>query len=71
MNDFTKEELEKIIKSIDGLVFSKFYADDTQLVYNKIQSMIDNYNCKHESDGLIYTSFLPQNKCKNCGEFYR
>jgi len=27
--------------------------------------------CKHESDGLIYTSNPPQNKCKKCGEFYR
>jgi len=27
--------------------------------------------CEHESDGMIYTSNPPQNKCKKCGEFYK
>ncbi len=27
--------------------------------------------CEHESDGLVYCSNPPQNKCKKCGEFYR
>ncbi len=27
--------------------------------------------CQHESDGLCYTSYPPQNKCIKCGEFYR
>lgn len=27
--------------------------------------------CQHESDGMIYTSNPPQNKCNKCGEFYR
>jgi hypothetical protein len=27
--------------------------------------------CTHQSDGMIYTSSPPQNKCKKCGEFYR
>jgi len=27
--------------------------------------------CKHESDGLIYTSDPPQYKCIHCGVFFR
>ncbi len=28
------------------------------------------WGCQHESDGMIYTSIPPKNKCKKCGEFY-
>jgi len=40
------------------------------------QEVLDGYSaaicdCKHESDGMIYTSHPPQNKCKICGMFYR
>jgi hypothetical protein len=31
----------------------------------------DDPQCRHESDGMIYTSNPPQNKCKKCGAFYR
>lgn len=27
--------------------------------------------CKHESNGICYTSMPPQYKCKHCGVFYR
>lgn len=27
-------------------------------------------SCQHESDGMIYRSIPPKNKCKKCGEFY-
>lgn len=27
--------------------------------------------CDHESDGLVYFSNPPQNKCKFCGKFYK
>lgn len=37
---------------------------------NRHQFSIDINRCQHESDGLIYTSNPPQNKCKKCGEFY-
>lgn len=30
-----------------------------------------NAECKHESDGWMYMSNPPQNKCKKCGQFYR
>lgn len=42
------------------------YRPDIQL--NESQ---DVDRCSHESDGNIYTSCPPQNKCIKCGEFYR
>jgi len=66
MNDFTKKELEEIFDSV------MFHTDPTNdELLTKIQSMIDNYQCKHEGDGMIYTSHPPQNRCIKCGEFYR
>ncbi len=46
---------------------------DMQYLNDKLQSMIDNYcsTCTHMSDGLIYLSNPPQNKCKLCKQFYR
>jgi hypothetical protein len=74
MNDFTKDELETILDLFH-------YAEDSpcwretkgwdDVLKVKIQSMIDNYHCNHESDGQIYTSNPSQNRCKDCGEFYR
>ncbi len=31
----------------------------------------DYKECQHESDGFLYCSFPPKNKCLKCGEFYR
>lgn len=45
MNDFTKEELEKIFYYVD--ITSHIQEDDEQDLLDKIQSMIDNY-CDHE-----------------------
>ncbi len=51
MNDFTKEELERILEGVtwwlDG--DSDLYSE---VLINKIQSMIDNY-CEHECNGEI------------------
>lgn len=46
MNDFTKEELEKIINSFDWIEGETSW-DWEHPLRNKIQSMIDNY-CEHE-----------------------
>ena len=27
-------------------------------------------NCEHESDGIVYTTYPVQTRCKKCGEFY-
>jgi hypothetical protein len=37
----------------------------------KLKTMICGEVCYHESDGLIYCSNPPQNKCIKCGDFYR
>lgn len=74
MNEFTKEELIVLFLELNIAIRNwgdtKEYKDYPKLK-DKIQSMIDNYTCKHESDGNIYLSNPPQNKCKLCGEFYR
>ncbi|HCJ1045988.1 TPA: hypothetical protein NQN30_000377 [Legionella pneumophila] len=44
MNNFTKEELEKIFYYVD--ITSHIQDDDEQQLLNKIQSMIDSY-CEH------------------------
>lgn len=67
MNDFTKEELERILEVVtwwlDG--DSALYCE--QLI-NKIQSMIDNY-CKHEAgEPLFCTDNSIITICKKCGE---
>lgn len=74
MNDFTKEELQVILKLIStydrilNMNNEKLFEDE-KYISNKILSMIDNY-CGHESDGKIY-ELQPEYKCKKCGEFYR
>lgn len=68
MNDFTKKEL--------GIIYCNLCINPkTKDILIKLQSMIDNYCCDHESDGFIhgilYENIPPFNKCKKCGEFYR
>lgn len=46
MNDFTKEELESMLHCIELLEADYEDTWDDRL-YNKIESMIDNY-CEHE-----------------------
>ncbi len=75
MNDFTKEELQIILLemniSINRHKELLKVAPSYQSLKDKIESMFDNYRCDHKSDGTVYTSNPPQNKCKKCGEFYR
>lgn len=63
MNDFTKEELIKILKAYE---MDPHYFDSHQEINNfggRIQSMIDNY-CEHKNTectgGWTY-------KCTDCG----
>lgn len=65
MNKFTKAELE-YLHSCPSVAFYEG-------LYEKIQSMIDNY-CENESDGLCYTGKnidTVLNKCVKCKEMYR
>ncbi len=62
MNDFTKEELERILDGVTWWLDSDNALYSEALV-NKLQSMIDNYrdqNCIHEIDRKA-------KKCKLCG----
>jgi hypothetical protein len=58
MNDFTKEELGIILYSVDAVAFHE--DEDRNDLFNKIQSMIDNY-CEHE------WQMNNQLKCNKCG----
>ena len=74
MNDFTKEELQEMLGAT--ITLSIFYKQELMdSLRIKLQSLIDNYDepkeCEHASDGMIYASYPPMNKCKKCGEFYR
>jgi hypothetical protein len=61
--DFSYDELGEIAKEI-----KEAFAIKLKLKQGEIKSF---EGCNHESDGLIYNSNPPQNKCKKCGEFYR
>lgn len=76
MNDFSKQELERILEGLDKLPrnwngWEKRWRSDLEV---KIQNMIDNY-CEHESDGFIYTNSDISNdcpyKCHKCGDFFK
>ncbi len=62
MNDFTKEELERIIEGI-SLWLDGDDALYSQQLINKIQSMIDNY-CEHEWHTNSFDFIL---YCSQCG----
>ena len=87
MNDFTKEELEKLRDGLNYAVGNPygFTADSIYPLYDKIKSLIENY-CEHESDehcyypdGIKCTDFLTYAcsespcflKCKKCKELYK
>lgn len=63
MNSFTKEELENILYCVD--VVSHVQDDDHEILFNKIQSMIDNY-CEHEF-ALAGCDGNPLAICLKCG----
>lgn len=66
MNDFTRDELIYLLKCA-----SPEYGIPFETVCEKIQSMIENYQCKHEPENFMLLSNPPQFICKKCGELYR
>ena len=66
VNDFTKDELEKINYALDITTFHNDEYEENEQLLNKIQSMIENY-CEHQStsDG----SGLEQ-ICLDCGKSF-
>ncbi len=64
MNDFTKEELEKLLFSIKhGTPWGE------EPIAIKIQSMIDSY-CEHTPSDAHYEQFIWQ-VCSKCGVQYK
>ena len=64
MNDFTKEELDLLMRSMESWLDSYYEHPEYEghLLQNKIQSMIDNY-CEHEEREIMgWVS-----KCVKCG----
>jgi hypothetical protein len=70
MNDFTKEELKIIEKSLSAYVCEFEQFKTYSMIKNKIQSMIDNY-CEHTKEVFpVYTASgdLPvAGFCYQCG----
>lgn len=63
MNDFSKEELRDILKS---LIEHDDASDNHDKLINKIQSMIDNY-CDHpQEERVVYIAHR-----ENCGKCHR
>jgi len=67
MNDFTKEELESLIGSLDVCIADN--GADKELI-NKLQSMIDNYDCEHFGVIRLDDNFIPVSPetCLHCGK---
>lgn len=59
MNEFTKEELEKLLVAVTETKFAECWP-----MRDKIQSLIDNY-CEHE---ISYAGFIEVGMCKHCGK---
>jgi hypothetical protein len=61
MNDFTKAELDHILKIMDHCYLDTY----GQELGRKIQSMIDNY-CEHKNTEIIYGYYENHKKCNDC-----
>lgn len=86
MNDFTKEELNILLKCIRLTEIDHGECNDLDNVKFKVKSKIDNY-CDHEGEDVtycpgLYSKILAEKeltsqdllkfyKCNKCGEFYR
>lgn len=60
-------ELEHLLSAINRMAAElRFY-----MTLQGCHVWQNDEKCEHESDGMIYCSNPPQNKCTKCGEFYR
>ena len=73
MNEFTKEELEKLKELVvwdDDCIAGGNPIPIYGILVKKIQSLIDNY-CEHTPSNF-YTSNAPSlYSCQKCGDYYR
>jgi len=67
MNDFTKEELSILYRSLNHMLEINYFIQPSSFeLLNKIQSMIDNY-CEHQEKELDVDGSISI-VCKNCGK---
>ncbi len=67
MNDFTKDELEKLKDGLNYGVSNPygFTADSIMPLYDKIKDMIDNY-CEHDWDNSCCRCPIESIYCTKC-----
>jgi len=66
MNDFTKEELSILYRSLNHMLEINYFIQPSSFeLLNKIQSLIDNY-CEHENGGELEI-FI--DVCKKCNSY--
>lgn len=66
IRDWGHDGLNELQQGINRMLFE---LNELQAMMERLQATMKN--CKHVSDGMIYTSNPPQNKCVKCREFYR
>ena len=67
MNDFTKDELEDLLKAYRHYYKYMYEGDIASpiLIFEKLESLIDNYCI---NNGHNYEFSLGRGSCENCGE---
>lgn len=65
MNDFTKDELYQLSKAMEARL--AFLSASESPLYNKIQSLIENY-CEHSESEVDHNYEVE--KCKKCGRLF-
>lgn len=74
MNEFTKEELELLLSSMESWLdsYSEHPIYESKRLIEKIQFMIDEY-CEHEAEVVSASTVAIDMtyKCRKCGVFYR
>ncbi len=67
MNDFTKEELETLISTINSVRIYTGIDNWDEELFNKLQSMIENY-CEHEWENICCQCTLDKIYCHKCNK---
>ena len=67
--DLADKQLEELVSCLDvgDLSYKLMLEYGFKLGYAAAHAVP---RCEHESDGAIYTSMPPKQKCVKCGEFY-
>lgn len=67
MNDFTKEELKRLLlRSFSWVAYPENQNKEELELIKKIEYMIENY-CEHEK---VVPNYGPNTQCDKCGEIW-